>query len=144
MSIEAMKQALEALQANDVLINGSGTLGGLAFAMDGYYSGCFDIDGTNEKTEQAITTLREAIAKAEKHEPVRVSFIRQLVSINKDGIETWEEKPLYAAPSKREWIGLAVNEAQEFYESNLSRADLINKIDEFLEEKNCATAPVSK
>jgi UPF0176 protein len=37
---------------------------------------------------------------------------------------------------KREWVGLAVNEAREFYESNLSRADLINKIDEFLEEKN--------
>jgi hypothetical protein len=65
MSIEAMKQALEALQANDVLINGSGTHGGLAFAMDGYYSGCFDIDGTNEKTEQAITALRQAIEQAE-------------------------------------------------------------------------------
>ena len=36
MTIEAMKQALEALQANDVLINGSGTHGGLVFAMDGY------------------------------------------------------------------------------------------------------------
>jgi hypothetical protein len=69
MSIEAMKQALEALQANDVLINGSGTHGGLAFAMDGYYSGCFDIDGTNEKTEQAINALRQAIEQAEKIVP---------------------------------------------------------------------------
>ena len=41
---------------------------------------------------------------------------------------------LYRAP--REWQGLTVNEAREFYESNLSREDLIYKIDEFLEEKN--------
>lgn len=110
MSIEAMKQALEALQANNELINGTKTHGGLVFAMDGYYSVCFDIDGTNEQTEQAIAALRQAIEQAEK----------------------------------REWVGLAVNEAREFYESNLSRADLINKIDEFLEEKNRATAPVSE
>lgn len=37
---------------------------------------------------------------------------------------------------KREWVGLATGEAEMFYESKLSRADLINKIDEFLEEKN--------
>jgi len=43
-------------------------------------------------------------------------------------------QPLYAAP--REWVGLATGEAKEFYESDLNRADLINKIDEFLEEKN--------
>lgn len=41
-----------------------------------------------------------------------------------------------AAPPKREWQGLTVNEAREFYESDLSREDLIYKIDEFLEEKN--------
>ncbi|NDC48657.1 MAG: hypothetical protein EBZ61_06215 [Micrococcales bacterium] len=43
--------------------------------------------------------------------------------------ESWE-------PPKREWVGLTVNEAREFYESDLSREDLIYKIDEFLEEKN--------
>jgi hypothetical protein len=66
MSIEAMKQALEALKANDELINGSRTHGGLVFAMEGYYAESFDIDGTNEKTEQAITALRQAIEQAEK------------------------------------------------------------------------------
>lgn len=39
-------------------------------------------------------------------------------------------------PQKKEWVGLTVNEAREFYESNLSREELIHKIDEFLEEKN--------
>jgi len=37
---------------------------------------------------------------------------------------------------KRGWVGLTVNEAREFYESELSREDVIYKIDEFLEEKN--------
>jgi hypothetical protein len=36
----------------------------------------------------------------------------------------------------REWVGLAVGEAREFYESDLSREELIHKIDEFLQEKN--------
>ena len=37
---------------------------------------------------------------------------------------------------KKEWVGLAAGEAKMFYDSNLNRADLINKIDDFLEEKN--------
>jgi len=37
---------------------------------------------------------------------------------------------------ERPWVGLSINEARDFYESKLSRAELINKIDEFLEEKN--------
>ena len=36
----------------------------------------------------------------------------------------------------REWVGLATGEAREFYESDLSREELIHKIDEFLQEKN--------
>jgi hypothetical protein len=108
MSIEAMKQALEALQANDVLINGSGTHGGLAFAMDGYYSGCFDIDGTNEKTEQAITALRQAIVEADQQEPVAWFTDdhredKSATTYSKRMAERWKEKgwpvtPLYTAP----------------------------------------------
>jgi hypothetical protein len=37
---------------------------------------------------------------------------------------------------KREWVGLATEEAKMFYDSKLNRSDLIAKIDEFLEEKN--------
>jgi hypothetical protein len=37
---------------------------------------------------------------------------------------------------EREWVGLATEEARKFYESDLSRVELINKIDEFLQEKN--------
>ena len=37
---------------------------------------------------------------------------------------------------KKEWVGLSMNEAKDFYDSKLDRAELINKIDEFLEGKN--------
>lgn len=44
--------------------------------------------------------------------------------------------PLYTAPPKREWVGLSVNEARDFFESKLCREDLITEISGFLEEKN--------
>ena len=55
-----------------------------------------------------------------------------------DGIPcmTVAEHEAIVASLKRQWVGLSVNEARDFYESKLSRAELINKIDEFLEEKN--------
>ena len=65
---EAMKRALEALQANYELINGRGNHFGLEGAMDGYYSGCFDVEGTNKKTEESIKALEEAL-KQEYGEP---------------------------------------------------------------------------
>ena len=44
--------------------------------------------------------------------------------------------PLYTAPPKHEWVGLTLNEAEDFYEKYTDRAELINAIDKFLEEKN--------
>jgi hypothetical protein len=43
--------------------------------------------------------------------------------------------PLYTAPPKQ-WVGLTLNEAEEFYDKYTDRAELINAIDKFLEEKN--------
>ena len=65
---EALKLALEALKANDLLINGTEKAGGLAWCIDGYYSDCFDIDPINEQTERAITAIREALAQPEQNE----------------------------------------------------------------------------
>jgi hypothetical protein len=70
------------------------------------------LDQCKRNTAEAITALRAAI-DAELEQAM---------------VEVWQ-----TAPS---WVGLSINEAQEFYESKLSRAELINKIDEFLEEKN--------
>jgi hypothetical protein len=78
MSKKAMKLALEALKANYELINGSGNRFGLEGAIDGYYSGCFDVKGTNKKTNAAIKALEEALAKQEQSEPVENRFVREL------------------------------------------------------------------
>ena len=37
---------------------------------------------------------------------------------------------------KREWVGLTIHEAIDFYDKYTDRAELINAIDKFLEEKN--------
>ena len=66
---EALKLALEALKANYLLVNGTETHGGLEQCLDGYYSGCFDTDSINKQTEEAITTIKEALAQPEQ-EPV--------------------------------------------------------------------------
>ena len=63
---EALKLALEALEASHFLIHGDETKGGLAFCMDGYYSGCFDIDSNDKQTNEAITAIKEALAQSEQ------------------------------------------------------------------------------
>jgi hypothetical protein len=70
VTIEAMKQALEALEKNYVLINGTERFLGLDQIKDTYYAGCFDVDAINKQTNDAITALRAAIEQAEKQEPV--------------------------------------------------------------------------
>ena len=44
--------------------------------------------------------------------------------------------PLYTAPPNKPWVGLTLNEAEDFYDKYPDRAELINAIDKFLEEKN--------
>jgi hypothetical protein len=99
MSIEVMKQALDNICGAKLCeINSMSSRAEMIRLMD-----------------KAITTLRQAIEDAEKQDPVCVSFIRQLVS-DKDGIKTWKEKPLYVAPTKREWVGLTDEERHEIRE----------------------------
>ena len=46
------------------------------------------------------------------------------------------ERGWNAALAQREWVGLTLNEAEDFYEKYTDRAELINAVDKFLEEKN--------
>jgi hypothetical protein len=101
--IDAMKKGLEALQGS------------------GYY------DTTQQR--EAITALRQAIAEAEKQEPVAVVEVLPLrmdewipeVKIN------WANKPvagpLYTAPRKREWVGLAWEEIRDIWIANYHDTD---------------------
>jgi hypothetical protein len=57
--------------------------------MDGYYSGCFDVDGTNKETENSIASLRQAIAGLESQEPVA------WVDLQKEAQQIVESKVFY-------------------------------------------------
>jgi hypothetical protein len=158
MSIEAMKQALEALE--DIFGKNKVDVGAINALRQAIEQAEMVKKGTKawaDTPDNWVDDLRGGAEKPwaktyaggepnyttppEKHEPVRVSFIRQLVSINKDGIETWEEKPLYAAPSKREWVGLTAEDLAEIPPSCYEGAIWA---DAKLKEKNRATAPVSE
>ena len=118
--IEAMKQWLEALEKNYKLINGEGTRFGLEGAMDGYYSGCFDVDGTNKETENAIASLRQAIAELESQEPY--GWVSQHTTkgmyewqFNKEIAGVYQDTaisilPVYTHPPQRTWVGLTEQE----------------------------------
>ena len=95
---EALKLALEALEANHFLIHGSETKGGLAFCMDGYYSGCFDIDSNDKQTNEAITAIKETLA-----EPNFCPRCGKRLGTNDWDIHT-------CTPPQRTWVGLTDDE----------------------------------
>jgi hypothetical protein len=75
-----------------------------------------------------------------EQEPVANGIIRTLVSIDKDGIETWKHEPFYTAPPKREWVGLTDAEIADIANlcrwSNTYHADFARAIEAKLREKN--------
>ena len=92
-----LKQVLEALEANDKLINGSGTQGGLVYCMDGYYSDCFDVDPINKQTDEAVAAIKEALAQPEQEqEPVADDFFKMIADRN----------PRPFSTPQRTWVGL--------------------------------------
>jgi hypothetical protein len=124
--IEVLKQALEALEKNYKLINGEGTRFGLEGAMDGYYSGCFDVDGTNKETENSITSLRQAIAELESQER---NFCSRCGKRTND-IHT-------CTPPQRTWVGLTNDELTDlFYNTNLGQQSAVAQAIALLKQKN--------
>ena len=113
---EALRQALETEQKTAVS-PGKGT-------------------GFNYFRALGITSLRQALET--EQEPVAWISEGGDVSRSKRYMDEMGFKcnPLYTAPPKREWVGLTLNEAEDFYDKYTDRAELINAVDKFLEEKN--------
>lgn len=112
--LDAAKQALEALEANDKLINGEENCFGLEGAMDGYYRGCFDVDGVNKLTDQAITSLRQAIASAEHVEAEAKSLQQEPVAwLGEDDMKAMTDL------EKQSWIQAGRSELVETYNKPL-------------------------
>ena len=99
---EALRLALEALEANHFLIHGNETKGGLAFCMDGYYSGCFDIDSNDKQTNEAITAIKEALAQPEH--------------CSDCGQKLGDANHIHTCSPQRTWVGLTADEMESLYQ----------------------------
>jgi hypothetical protein len=138
MEREALKLALEALESSNKLINGEDTKFGLEGAMDGYYSGCFDVDGNNKLLNKAITTIKEALAQPAQ-EPVG-----QVGAIGTDGFvgHSYDDRKiktgdkLYTKPPKREWVGLTEEDFSTINQSCLTKLQAATSAESILKEKN--------
>ena len=107
MSIEAMKQALEALEIY-------GAHAGMCDQLVLLTSNPPMRKPCSCGLHKAITALRQAIAEAEKQEPV--AWIHKDEETGYRALEwkqdaigyrgIWKKIPLYTNPPKREWVGL--------------------------------------
>ena len=119
---EALKLALEAMEASHFLIHGSETKGGLAFCMDGYYSGCFDIDSNDKQTNKAITAIKEALAQP-KH-------------CSDCGQKLGDANHIHTCSPQRTWVGLTDEDRLELAAAQYGWEDLCLAVEAKLKEKN--------
>jgi hypothetical protein len=128
MSIEAMKQALEALERS------------VATCFD-QYAHQQAMSQPDHFINQAITSLRQAIAEAEKQEPVAwmhpdwPKHYKQLTSpVVTYPTNGW--KPLYTHPQpKRKWVGLTDEEVNAI-DGCMFPMSWARKIEAKLKDKN--------
>ena len=146
MTQEALKLALEALEANYLLVNGTETHGGLEQCLDGYYSSCFDTDPINKQTEEAITAIKEALAKTQEPEyawPTVADYERDVGFQTNEafrmawGMARITNKMLgHPSPSQRTWVGLTDEERIEIDHLALSRVQAVQMTEAKLKELN--------
>ena len=88
----------------------------------------------------ALKACKEALEQPAQ-EPVAKGFIRSLVSIDKNGIETWKEEPFYTSPPS--WQGLSNDRIRDIGDNCLENnnglfnwIDFARAIEQALKEKN--------
>jgi len=133
MSIEVMKQAIEAFEELKREVTRDGTV---SENWDAYYA----------KEYHALEALRKAVEQAEKQEPVAYKYTDKTnplvfyfterkgkdVTQNLDVIET----ALYTAPPRKEWVGLHLDDMPEEYAGDRSFLDCAKWAEARLKEKN--------
>jgi hypothetical protein len=116
MSISAMKQALEALES--------------------WQKTCLDCGRGSEelgRATQPITALRQAIAEAEKQEPVAFYGDQPLYAKRVHASDISQERVDETAKRKHEWVGLDGDipglglVTEEFYNGMLCAEDILRK-----------------
>ena len=119
MDREAIEEAIEVLEdASAEMLAETGD--------ENYYAEAIAV------LRQALETEQEPVAWRYKYPD---GFWRFSNGERVNGSDPIKSQPLYTAPPKQ-WVGLTLNEAEEFYDKYTDRAELINAIDKFLEEKN--------
>jgi hypothetical protein len=136
--LEVLKQALEALESCD-----------WHDSISGEYQ-FYDSD----LVENSITSLHQAIANLEKHEPVAWMYwlhnpvrvflnkdeaMLELYRLNREypaDSDSRQMKPLYTSPQPKEWVGLTEEEVAEIERNSLHRSQAIRAIETKLKEKN--------
>ena len=109
MSISAIKQALEALRNAEVVY----------------------MEQLN-----AMYALQQVIAEAEKQEPVGYVSESGKGAYLLVGVGLEDDTPLYAAPPKREWVGLTDHELQVLDFNDPERGKLARAVEAKLKERN--------
>jgi hypothetical protein len=87
--------------------------------------------------EKLIQDCKEALEQPAQ-EPKSVGFIRDLISIDKDGIETYKVTPVYTHP--HQWQGLTDDEIQAIriktFDAVATNYEVYRAIEQALKEKN--------
>ena len=154
MSLEAMKQALEALEGfipylplkdkeqcdrYDIAIT----------SLRQAIAEAENIEKEKKKTDLFVNQMDDAIADAEKQEPVAWLFQNEETGLTEcvdtQQVEWGFEKnnprwqkiaPLYTHPPKREWVGLTDQELKVIHNKNYNYEELACAIEAKLKEKN--------
>ena len=85
--------------------------------------------------QRSKISFEEALVQPEQ-EPVANGIIRTLISIDKDGIETWKHEPFYTTPPQREWVGLTDEDWDEIFGDAWTIGEAIKVTEAKLKEKN--------
>ena len=141
---EALKMAIEALESAYGVLECEGMI---PIGYESAIQACKEAlaqpaknirDSFNEMLEDKVSYYKN---KQSAQKPVAKGFIRSLVSIDKNGIETWKEEPFYtSAPS---WQGLSDDEIDDVWfevvkENNFEGTGkyFARAIEQALKEKN--------
>ena len=137
---EALKLALEALESSNKLINGAGNHFGLEGAMDGYYSGCFDVEGNNKLLNEAITALRLAIdvQNMASESTYKAALAQQAPTgmLHIDRLDKWLDASLKERKAQRTWVGLDEKDFSAINQSCLTKLQAATSAESVLKEKN--------
>ena len=130
------KQTEALMMAKQHIIERKGGRGGAVCYVKSDEDVIKAIDEALEQPAQEYLTRAQQVIRANNsaQEPVAKGFIRSLVSIDKNGIETWKEEPFYTSPPS--WQGLSDDKINVIWDDVSDVLGFAKAIEAELKEKN--------